>query len=87
MTRIEGAIIGYFTTVEAAIYVGLAAQTLRVLRCEGRGPRYFRLGASNRSQARYRREDLDAWLEERSFRSTSEEAAQARADATARDRP
>lgn len=46
------------TTDDAAAYIGLAGQTLRQMRHEGRGPRYVRLGRT----IRYRVVDLDAYL-------------------------
>lgn len=62
------------STQQAADYYGLRAQTLRAWRHRGGGPPYFRLTPGNlRSPCRYRREDLDAWLQERRFTSTSEE--------------
>ena len=48
-----------FTTAEAANYVRLAKSTLDRRRCGRRGPRYCKLGGA----VRYRRVDLDAWLE------------------------
>lgn len=43
---------------EAATYLGLSESTLNSMRCEGRGPRYVRLG----NRVFYRRADLDAYL-------------------------
>lgn len=37
----------------------VALQTLYRLRCEGRGPRAYKIGG----QVRVRREDLNAWIE------------------------
>lgn len=47
-----------FTTDEAAQYLRLSRQTLELLRLNGRGPRYAKLGRS----VRYRRAALDEWL-------------------------
>lgn len=58
------------TTVEAARYVRLGKPTLERFRISGEGPKYCKLGGA----VRYRRSDLDTWLESRLTRSTSEEA-------------
>lgn len=46
-------------TAAAATYLGFANQTLREMRTEGKGPRYFKVGRA----VRYRIVDLDAWME------------------------
>ncbi|MHB2034821.1 MAG: helix-turn-helix domain-containing protein, partial [Gemmatimonadaceae bacterium] len=53
---------------EAGAYVRLAPQTLAKLRCIGGGPPFYKLGR----QVGYKREDLDAWLEAKRRRSTSD---------------
>lgn len=57
-----------FNTSEAARYVGLGKPTLERFRVSGGGPVYIKLGGA----VRYRQADLDAWLESRVTRSTSE---------------
>jgi predicted DNA-binding transcriptional regulator AlpA len=47
---------------EAGKYLGISAAVLRLWRAEGKGPRYFRAGEK---LVRYRRADLDAWIEAR----------------------
>ena len=59
-------------TPEASKYLGLAVSTLEKMRLTGAGPRFLRLGL--RAIA-YRREDLDAWLQECARRSTSDPGA------------
>jgi excisionase family DNA binding protein len=59
------------TTAEAARYVRLGRPTLERLRVSGKGPIYVKLGRS----VRYRKADLDAWLESRATRSTAAETA------------
>lgn len=54
-------------TAEAAGYVRLAKVTLERFRLTGEGPTYLKLGGA----VRYRRVDLDAWLESRLTTSTS----------------
>jgi len=46
------------TDRQAAERLGLAAQTLRNYRFQGRGPKYLKLGRA----VRYRPSDLDDWL-------------------------
>jgi len=58
------------TTKEAAAYCRLGQPTLERFRISGNGPSYCKLGGA----VRYRRCDLDAWLESRLTRSTSEAA-------------
>jgi len=57
-----------FTTPEAAAYTKIAVPTLERYRLTGEGPMFAKLGGS----VRYRRCDLDAWIESRLVRSTSE---------------
>jgi excisionase family DNA binding protein len=59
------------TAGEAAKILGLAASTLAKLRLSGNGPVYCKLGR----RVVYRREDLDAWLESRVARDTSDAEA------------
>lgn len=54
-------------TREAAAYTRLGKPTLERFRLTGEGPRFAKLG----SAVRYRRSDLDAWLESRLVTSTS----------------
>lgn len=58
-------------TREAAEYVRLAKPTLEHYRIKGDGPVFLRLG----SAVRYRKTDLDEWLNGRRFRSTSDRTA------------
>ena len=51
-----------FTSKQAAKYLGISEGALRLWRAEGKGPRYFRAGEK---LVRYRRSDLDAWIEAR----------------------
>ena len=50
------------TPFKAAKYLGISEAALRLWRSEGRGPRHFRAGEK---LVRYRRADLEAWIEER----------------------
>jgi len=60
-----------FTTSEAAAHVKLSKPTLERFRLTGEGPKFLKLGGA----VRYRRADLEAWLETRLVSSTSESAA------------
>ena len=55
-------------TREAAAFVRLGKPTLERFRLTGAGPSYCKLGGA----VRYRRADLEAWLESRLTQSTSE---------------
>jgi predicted DNA-binding transcriptional regulator AlpA len=50
------------TPKKAASYLGISEAALRLWRSEGRGPRFFRAGEK---LIRYRRADLDFWIEAR----------------------
>lgn len=58
----------FLTIDEAASVVKLSTSTLAKLRCRGGGPRYIQTGR----KILYRRADLVAWLEAKTFASTSE---------------
>lgn len=58
------------TTRQAAEVLGFEPRTMEELRRRGSGPPFIRL--SSRS-VRYRLDDLEQWLDERTFRSTAQE--------------
>lgn len=58
------------TRQEAAKHVKLGVPTMDRLRVTGGGPRFAKIGGS----VRYRKADLDAWVESRLVSSTSEAA-------------
>lgn len=64
-------------TKTASKIVGLSVSTLTKLRLTGGGPRYLRLGRA----IRYRRSDLNAWMDASSHTSTSEYPARQTATA------
>ncbi|MEP3226320.1 MAG: helix-turn-helix domain-containing protein [Parasphingorhabdus sp.] len=55
----------------AAQYLLLSKPTMERFRVTGKGPNYCKLGGA----VRYRKSDLDAWLESRLTNSTNEVAA------------
>ena len=58
------------TEREAAKYLGVSASALRLWRARRSGPNYYRPGSK---LIRYRRSDLDGWIEERlCIRSSTE---------------
>lgn len=59
------------TTAEAAEYVRLSQPTLERFRLTGEGSEFLKLGGA----VRYRKADLDTWLESRCVRSTSDGGA------------
>ncbi len=70
------------TSKDAAQCLHLTEQTLRILRMNGKGPKYVRLGDGPKARVRYRPEDLEAYVAERAYQSTAEESVRAsRADA------
>jgi predicted DNA-binding transcriptional regulator AlpA len=50
------------TPKKAASYLGISDAALRLWRSEGKGPQFFRAGEK---LIRYRRADLDFWIEAR----------------------
>jgi len=65
----------YVTAVEAAAYLRLKPATLAAMRVDGSGPQYFKVGSKRRGKVLYRYEDLDAWIAQYRFGSTSEYGA------------
>ncbi|MEQ1857490.1 MAG: type IV secretory system conjugative DNA transfer family protein [Longimicrobiales bacterium] len=57
---------------QAAAYLHRAPQTLAKLRCVGGGPPYYKVGRN----VFYKRPDLDAWLDGRRRRSTSDKGGE-----------
>lgn len=50
------------TPIRAARYLGISEAALRLWRAEGKGPQFFRAGEK---LIRYRKSDLDRWIEAR----------------------
>ena len=64
----------YLTAQEAAEYLRSSPSTLAKLRLSGNGPVFTRIGKA----IRYRRIDLDGWMQSRLVRSTSDQIGIAR---------
>lgn len=58
----------FLNTEEASGYLGLKKNTLEIWRVQGRGPVFVKLGRA----VRYRLNDLEEFVEQRTVRSTSE---------------
>lgn len=61
----------FLTTEQAADLFGLSTRALEARRARGDGPPFVRL---SQTCVRYRLSDLEKYAEERTFRSTAEEA-------------
>mgnify|MGYP000911004930 CR=1 FL=1 len=61
------------TSKEAAQYLGVAEQTLRIFRMSGKGPRYVKIGGGPKGRVRYKLEDMDAYVAACTYKSTTEE--------------
>ena len=55
---------GRMDTKNAAIYAGLTEKTLAMMRCEGRGPEYIKLG-----RIFYFQEKLDEWIRDKTMKT------------------
>lgn len=61
----------YLSAKEAAEYTGISVPKLARLRLEGKGCAYIRIGDSKtKAIVRYKRMDLDHWLERNKIRTT-----------------
>jgi predicted DNA-binding transcriptional regulator AlpA len=65
----------FLISTEAAELLRISKRTLERMRVDGTGPRYLKAGPGKRSRVLYRESDILAWLERRSFGSTSEYTA------------
>jgi excisionase family DNA binding protein len=70
-SRAIALMVALLTTTEAANYLNMKPSTLEQWRWNGRGPRFCKIGRS----CRYRRDDLDAFLDARVFNNTTEAQA------------
>ncbi|SEP49946.1 Helix-turn-helix domain-containing protein [Rhodospirillales bacterium URHD0017] len=59
------------TSDQAAAILGLQVNTLEIWRFRGQGPRFLKLGTRKQSPVRYKRSDVESWLAQRTFASTS----------------
>ncbi len=59
---------GRMTAVDAGAYAGVTPKTLAVMRCNGTGPAFTKLG----KRIFYAKADLDGWIQSRRVTSTAE---------------
>lgn len=59
------------SSAQAAAMLGIKATTLEVWRCKGKGPRFTKLSPSKQAGVVYRRSEIERWLNERTYTSTS----------------
>jgi hypothetical protein len=64
----------FLTTAEAANWLNVNAQTLRVWRYRGGGPAYHKFGSGPGGRVLYRIRDIEDWLADRRYEHTAEEA-------------
>jgi len=70
----------------AAAMIGISPTTLRIWRCTGKGPKFTKLGAAKQAGVVYFEADIQAWLDERKFASTSAYSPHGRASAKLHNR-
>lgn len=70
----------YLNSQEAADILRISIRTLERMRVEGSGPRYLKAGKGTRARVLYRHADLEAWLNARTYVSTSEYIQDGRID-------
>jgi hypothetical protein len=56
---------GRMDTRNAAIYAGLAEKTMAMMRCNGNGPEYIKMG-----KIFYFREKLDEWVRDKTMKTS-----------------
>ena len=64
-------IVHPLNTQRAAEMLGISPITLRIWRCAGKGPRFTKLGDAKQAPVVYQRADLEAWIAQRTFGSTT----------------
>lgn len=62
----------FLTSNEAAEVLRISRRTLERMRVDGSGPRYIKVGAGKRSRVLYRESEIETWLNQFSYGSTSE---------------
>jgi len=59
------------SSAQAAAMIGVRPTTLEIWRCKGKGPSFRKLGTAKQAPVIYARSEVEAWLNERTFTSTS----------------
>jgi predicted DNA-binding transcriptional regulator AlpA len=65
------------SSAQAAAMLGIKRTTLEIWRYRGKGPRFVKFGKAKQSGVVYRRSDVEAWMTENTFSSTSAYSAKA----------
>lgn len=60
------------TSEQTAAILGLKPNCLEIWRFRGQGPKFIKLGTKKQSPVRYKRSEVEAWLETNTFASTSD---------------
>jgi hypothetical protein len=68
----EPTVSHYLTTKQAAALLHLSPRTLERFRVEGTGPQFFKAGQGKRSRVLYAKADLEGWIAQQRYGSTSE---------------
>ena len=55
---------GRMDTKNAAIYAGLSEKTMAMMRCDGRGPEYIKMG-----KVFYFQKKVDEWVQDRTMKT------------------
>jgi len=59
------------SSAQTAAMIGVRPNTLEVWRYKGKGPRFVKQGTAKQAGVVYRRSEVERWLAERTFTSTS----------------
>ena len=70
----------HVSSPKAAAIISVKPAVLRKWRMEGKGPRYIRLGKGKKARVIYSVDEINRWLAEHTFTSTSEEATRETAE-------
>lgn len=64
--------VSILNSAEAAKLLGIKQSTLRLWRCDGKGPKFIKLGRAKQSGVAYIERDVLEWRDARMFKSTSD---------------
>lgn len=65
-----------WTSARAGAYLDLSVSEMAKKRMRGDGPPFIKLGPTKQASVRYRRSDVEEWLNQRMRRSTSDQGGQ-----------
>jgi predicted DNA-binding transcriptional regulator AlpA len=64
------------TNVETAARLGILPKTLEIWRCQGKGPRFIKLGPQPTDAVRYNLEDVNEWITAHTFNNNRQSMAE-----------